>query len=119
MADYSMYRGDTWELDGTVTAAAGGAQNLTGCKLWFTAKRSRSDADVSAVFQLSSPSGGIAIVSAAAGTFRITVSPPHTSGLTAKAVLYYDLQLEDASGNVYTLDSGTLTVNLDVTVTTD
>lgn len=119
MADYTMFRGDTLIFDGTATTAAGAAQDLTGCTLWMTAKYAKTDADSAAVFQLSSGAlGGIAIGAGTGGTFTVTVAPSKTSGLTAKKTLYYDVQLEDAMGNFYTVDSGTITVDLDVTVTT-
>jgi hypothetical protein len=116
MASLTMYRGDTLILDCAVTAAGGGAQDLTGCTLTMTAKRSKNDADSAAVFQLTSPSGGIVIDSPASlGTGVITVSPSDTADLTRDTKLVYDVQIEDGSGNIYTSETGTLNVTLDVT----
>lgn len=118
MSDFTMYRGDTVIFSGTATAAAGGAQDLTGCTLRFVAKKSKRDTDGNAIISLSSPSSGVAIVSAAGGTYTVTIPPSSTSSLTKPEYLFYNLQLTDGTGRVYTVDTGTITVNMDVAVTT-
>lgn len=112
-------RGDDVVLKHTVTDANGAAQDLTGCTLWLTGKRNRSDADAVAVFQLDSNGHGIAIQSpASAGIAISTIPKTATEGLTKTTRVYWDLQLKDAAGNVSTVDSGSFTIDLDVTVKT-
>jgi len=115
MTDFSIFRGDTVSLDVTVTAS-GSAYNLTGCSMWFTAKQRYSDLDAAAVFQKSTGSG-ITITSPTFGQATVVISPSDTSGLSnVKQLLLYDLQVKDASGNIYTVASGNLVVYPEVTL---
>jgi hypothetical protein len=117
MAELSMYRGDTVTFDAVATTAAGAVQSLTGCSIWFTAKKAKGDADAAAICQLTIGSG-ITIVSAAGGTFTVVIPKTATEGLTRDTTLYYDVQVVDATGLVYTCDSGTIAVTTDVTIGT-
>lgn len=113
--DLSMRRGDTLRIDHTVTQG-GAALNLTGKTLRFTAKRSHADGDAAAVFTKMIGSG-ITVTNAVGGLASTTISPADTSGLPALAqLLVWDLQLVDGS-NVYTVETGTLLVSPDVSVT--
>lgn len=110
-----IVRGDTTFLDLTVTLA-GVAQNITGWDLWFTAKHRVGDPDNQAVIQKRLSTGGISVVSAAAGTAFVALLPGDTSSLPATTVkLFADVQGKDGAGNIYTLQRGTLTVLADVT----
>ncbi len=111
-------RGDTNTYTGTVTDSTGAVVNLTGCTLRFTAKLNRTDADNATGAIKKYTGSGITHVNAAAGTYRITLSPSDTSALTAATLYFWDLQLTDGSGAVFTCDKGTLTITLDVGVTT-
>lgn len=115
--DVTMYRGDTRLLDFVITRA-GVVVDLTNATVWFTAKRSLTDADVDAVFQLYSPSNGVQITGATYGEVRVTIPPSATDALTKSEALYWDLQVKEANGNISTTASGTLLVKLDVTRTT-
>lgn len=113
-----MVRGDTYQFDIAVTNN-GTAVDLTGMTIRFTAKRNVRDADVSAVIALSTATTGISVLSATAGTARITIPSSATTGLAAhKVELPYDIQLVDSSSNVFTVTRGVLTIVPDVTVTT-
>jgi hypothetical protein len=114
MADYNMFRGDTLVFDGVAEESGGDPQDLTGCTLWMTAKNQKSDLDADAVIAVESGSG-IEVVSAAAGTFTVTIAATLTADLTKRSLLHYDVQLKDATGQIYTVDSGTITVELDIT----
>ncbi len=120
MAEYEMWRGDTFELDLVVTRQDPVTKlyrpvNLAGAKLWITAKFNLEDTDDNAVFQASTTSGGIVITDAAAGKASIAVPATATIALTAdESRLFYDIQL-DSAGRIYTLERGTLIVNADVT----
>lgn len=113
MADFTIYRGDTVSLNITITAS-GEAYNLTGKSMWFTAKTSYAVADPG-TFQ-KTIGNGITIVSAANGRATIVISPSDTNSLgNSKTALVYDVQVKDASGNIYTVASGNLIVVPDVT----
>lgn len=111
-------RGDTNTYTGTVLDSSDAAVNLTGCTLRFTAKLARSDADDATGVITKTTGSGITHVNAAAGTYRITLDPEDTDALTAATLYWWDLQLTDGSGGVFTVGSGTLTMTTDVGVTT-
>lgn len=93
--------------------------NLTGALIWFTAKNKFADADASAVFQRTIANGGITVTNAIQGRFTVSIVPANTSSLGNTAVvLVYDLQVKISTGAIYTLDSGTLVVSPDVTLST-
>lgn len=118
MIDLEMVRGDKRDFSITVTQD-GGALNLDGRTLWFTAKRKYSDPDARAIFQKSSadPPGGITITSAAEGKAEMTVEAKDTSGLSVyeRTVLVCDLQVVDTSGNPCTPAWGQFAVLPEVT----
>lgn len=106
-------RGDTLRLEITVTKNAV-PLNLTGAKFWMTAKNSVFDADPG-VFQLTStPAAGITITNPSAGTAEAVVSAAQTSLVAQQnggVSLVYDIKLKDSTGDVTTLESGTLKIN--------
>jgi len=111
-----MTHGDDETFDVVVTnEKTGAAMPITGCSFWFTAKSALTDADPG-VFQLKSPSDGVAIVDEPSGTLTVTVPRAATAGLPyEQTVLEYDFQMKDASANVKTVTRGTLTIDPDVT----
>ncbi len=111
-----LIRGDTASYAGVATLN-GGAYNLTGASLRFTAKRSTTDADSAAV--LSKTIGaGIVVTDAAAGKYRIDFAPGDTSGMIEPiAPLVFDVQLRTAAAEVYTLLTGYIWVVPDVSRT--
>lgn len=112
-----MRRGDTYTFSLAVTQA-GSAFNLTGGSVRMTAKWAYTDADVAAVFTRTIGSG-ISIVSASGGLTTVTIAPANTSSLPGNLVnLVYDIQVTDASDNIYTIVDGILTVLPDVSITT-
>lgn len=112
-----MYRGDTVTLN-IVVSASGAVFPLTGCQMWFTAKWTYADPDISAIFQKIIGSG-ITITNPILGMATVVISPTDTSGLPpSKILLVWDCQVEDASGNVFTVASGNLIITPDVTITT-
>lgn len=114
--DSALIRGDSNIFTVTVTDQDGAAMNLTGAKLFFTAKYSRSDTDAEAIFQKSSPSNGIEITSAAGGLATVTITTMDTYNLTENIAAYYDLQVKDSSGRVFTATRGRLEILMDATV---
>lgn len=113
----TMKRGTTKSLVMTIKEN-GAAINVTGYTFWFTAKYNYEDADSAKVFQKTVGSG-ITLTTPASGIITVKLSPTDTSGLPAHTTrLYYDLKMKDGSSNVYSILSGELVVEPDVTNTT-
>lgn len=117
-----MKRGDTLVINDIqvkqdVPGAPAGSpqipQNITGWSFWFTLKYYYSDPDLAAVAQLtSSPPTGVTITDAVNGKLLITMQPIVTRSFPDQPTkLVYDVKGKDATGNITTVDSGTLTVN--------
>jgi len=118
MRNVEMYRGDTPDIDVTVTKD-GVAVNLTGGTLRFSVKWRTQDADVDVIFVRTSPAGGIVFTDAVNGKARISLAAANTSGLPGRRVdLFYDLQLTDSAGKIFTVLAGMFIVKPDVSVTT-
>lgn len=116
MTNLTVYSGNTIVLIHTITNAAGTAQDLTGCTLFSTLKYQRTDADGAALASINSPSSGIVISSpASAGFATSTYAASVTASFTSNTRLEWDLKLKDATGAVYTVDSGQINVILEVT----
>lgn len=90
--------------------------NLTGCEVFFTVNansNNTADNDTSAVIaaktlSFSTPTNGLA-------TIQLTNAMTQD---IAPGTYYYDVQLKDASGNIYSLAQNTFTVIADVTRST-
>jgi len=119
MADLEMYRGDSAVFRGTVTQVdEQEVVDLTGGKIYFTAKYSASDVDVNALIAIDSAGAYIDIDDPTTGVYLINLKPGHTTGVTlvsGRASLVYDVQFKDSASDVYTIDTGTLTILQDIT----
>jgi hypothetical protein len=112
-----MYRDRTFTFSLAVTQN-GVAFNLTGASIRMTAKWQYSDPDASAVFALT-VGAGITVTNAAGGLATVTIAANKTASLPANLVpLVYDIQVTDASSNVWTVADGTLYVQPNVSITT-
>jgi hypothetical protein len=112
MSELTMVRGDSFSFDGAPAERNGVPINLTGAQLKFTLRRTNDPIDLRpAVVQKDTVGGGVAVVSAPAGTYRVTLLPADTQGLTYSVTLYYDVELTESGGTVTTVDSGTLYVD--------
>jgi hypothetical protein len=110
-------RGDTgrWNLTFSV--------NLTGAKIWFTAKRVYTDADDAALIALSTTTSGITITDAPNGLATLVIPPASTASLTTPPppqplTLDYDIQVKESDGTVTTVQQGKLNIRGDVTNST-
>lgn len=124
MSKLQIRRGDTAVIRVAVTrrdpdTGLVTAVNLTGAKMWFTAKRAFKDADAGAVIQKGTTNttlSGIEITNAALGFAEVTVDPDDTVDLAADTTwLYYDVQLKETDDRLSTVQSGPLVVSADVT----
>lgn len=110
-------RGDNALFSMNIVNYVGDALDITGAEIWFTAKYGPNDADEDAVFQ-KTIGNGIDIVDAPLGEINIVLDPEDTDSLLDTNKLRFDVQIKDASDKVYTIESGTLIVDYDVTRTT-
>lgn len=116
-ANFTVYRGDNNDLDLAVTKS-GNPVNLTGATLRFTAKLDKADPDADAVIaKVSTDSSQIEITDAVNGLATVHILPADTFDLEDVSVLFYDAQVVDGTGAVYTLAEGKIKVILDVTRT--
>jgi hypothetical protein len=90
-----------------VARREGIAVDLTGAVLWFTAKRSARDPDSSAVLAKDTVGGGVAVVDAVAGSFRVVLSEADTGGVPVGRYAY-SIKLLEADGTTTTIERGVL-----------
>lgn len=117
MSNLTMKRGDsaTWEF--TVTQADRvTVQDLTGASARFTAKSRISDDDVDAVLA-KTVGDGVTLTDENNGVLEVHLLPADTDGLTPPVILHWDLQITDAANDVWTVDSGLLTIAADISRT--
>lgn len=93
-------------------------QNLTGWSAWFTAKEHYAIQDSAASIRLGTalPLTGVVITSAIEGKIQVTVPPTATVLFPdTSQTLICDLQVKSATGRIFTVLVGTLTVLPDIT----
>lgn len=116
LVNLSTVRGDTTQWDVTVVKNLVPV-DLTGAKIWMTGLRNRSGVQV---FQRTSDASQGIVIDADQvnnrGLARIKLVPDSTSGLASElTVLYYDIQVKTATGDIWTVNYGDLTVTPDAT----
>ena len=93
--------------------------DITGLKIWFTAKNKQTDSDVNAVIRKGSPGttlNGVTIVDGPAGKADVELLPADTSALPGMTWLYFDVQILEGV-RVTTVNSGVAAVVSDTTKT--
>ncbi len=112
----TMDRGDhkTWEFTVTLDEVA---LDITDAVFRFMAKTNVNDDDNIAVVTATTANGKCAITVALTGKMEVRLAPTDTSAIAATKRLYYDLQMEQAGGQVRTVARGLLTVEADVSIT--
>jgi|SRR6478609_8294558 len=116
-ANISIYHGDTYEETWTLKQADGVTPyNLSGAKVWMTVKTAYSVADPGSL-QISSPASGIVFTDIPNGVINMTITAAQSAALAVQTYVY-DIQIKDVAGKIFTLTSGTFTVNPEVTITT-
>lgn len=116
VTDLSMFRGDSARWRCAITDADDVELDLDGVAIRFTAKRATSDDDDDAVI-VATLADGIVVTDESGGVCEVRLTPEHTADLTADTALLWDIQIQDAFGDVWTVANGALTIALDVGVT--
>lgn len=102
---FKPYQGDTVPIRVAVTLN-NAVYNLTGCKMFFTAKLDNAQDDEDALVKLDSVSGAITYPDAPNGIAVITLTPAHTNLCPVDVPLYCDVQVVDAANQVFTVATG-------------
>lgn len=112
-SDFTMYAGDTKNIEITVTDESNVAVNLTDAEIFW--QMARVIGAVPSV--LSKEIGaGLTVVDAVTGRFDILLDPSDTEGLSG--VYHHEVRMIDGDGKVSTILQGTVTlssVQIDVT----
>lgn len=113
----TIIRGDTSVFDLTLVGTDGVTPvNLTGSQIYFSAKWSLTEPSGAPAISASTLTGGIAIITPAAGIITVTLIPALTNTLTNdKIELFYDLRQSKSSTEAYTALRGILTILPSVT----
>lgn len=106
----SIIRRDDVELDFTFTDINGDPVNLTGCTVFFTVKRRRTDVDADALITeeetvFSAPATGVA-----------TLTLDRTQTDIPAGLYHFDVQLRDSANKISSSTVGTLRVTEDITI---
>lgn len=112
--DLALVRGDTNIFTATITLN-GAPLDVSGYDIWCTAKYSKDDTDLQALFQVTKAAGAITVGGASNNVATITVAASLTSPLTADVKVFYDVQIRSAGGQVSTVAEGTMRISKDVT----
>lgn len=120
----TLKKGDTHHLEVIVTRKDENdvevPVNLTGSKLWFTAKNKVTDLDTSAVIRKGTANTtltGVDITDAPNGEALITLVPADTAIGNGTVFLHWDLQLKETDDTVTTINAGRLALSDQVTLT--
>ena len=116
MADITITQGDDEVQSWVIYDDSGDPLDITGGKLWFTVKTNYIQTDPGEL-QLTSPSSGLVLTSAADGEVTMTITNTQSAALTAQTYVY-DIQFKDVNGKITTLETGTLEVKPQVTTST-
>lgn len=105
-------RGDTETITATAVNANGDDYSLVGLTVWFYAKSAFDIADGSGEIELVTGGSGVTV---SGNVATATIAPTDTSGLpNRRTPLYYEWQVKDGVGAIYTLASGWLIVEPDI-----
>lgn len=110
----ALIRGDTNVFDATVTLDSV-PLNISAYDIWCTAKYSKDDLDINALFQVTKAAGAIVVTGADNNIARITVAANLTTALTSDVRVFYDVQIKSASGQITTVADGSMVISKDVT----
>jgi len=105
-----IVRGDTVTYTLNFVNSDDSPKNLTNCEVFFTVKKYLSDSDDNAIIKkdfsnFNNPASGIAIL-------ELT----HTETNVEAGEYYFDMQLKNSDGKIYTIMNGIYNIIQDVTL---
>lgn len=114
-----IVRGNNKNFNVTVITQDGSPVDITGGTVRMTVKWAPTDADVSAIFALSSSTSGITLTDPTNGVFTVNIPASATSTVPYRLTkLVYDIQLTTSGSEVFTILRGFFTVVPNITRTT-
>lgn len=122
--NFALSRGDGAFFTLTVTfAPSAPSADLNTYAIWMTAKKSYTDLDAAAVFQLTKAAGDITVDGSNHAVAHIALPGSATAPLPClpplnRAILFYDVQIRGADLIPYTVARGQITVVADATLNT-
>lgn len=109
-----LIRGDTNVFTTTITLN-GAPLDVSTYDIWCTAKYSKDDSDLDALFQVTKAAGAISVGGAGNNVATITIAANLTSALTQDVSVFYDVQIKSAGGQITTVADGAMLISRDVT----
>lgn len=114
MADILHARGDTFSRALVFLDYAGLPYDLTDCTVYWMSKLDDDDPDEDAIQDYSSASEITINEDPTTGLAELLGPPEDTDEQAIGVILYYAVQLVDASGGVWTTESGTIEITSDI-----
>ena len=113
--NFSMYRGDTRNLNFTARDDSNNLVDITGATLRWAAKHAVNSTGA-AVISKATGGSGITITDGPNGAYTVALLPADTSGLSIEKQiqLVHEVEITDASSNVDTISVGTATILRDI-----
>lgn len=107
-----MVAGNTYAIDLTVVDNAGAAVDISGAAFWLTLKlaQTQSDEQAELQYQVTAPANATSV----SGVLKLKVPAATTAPVDAGSY-YVDVQMKDASDDVFTVAGGTIPVMSRVT----
>jgi hypothetical protein len=109
-----LFRGDSATLTVTVTRL-GVIEDLTGAKVYFTAKADLADLDDDALMAYDTVAGGVTVSAPLTGVAVVTMSAADTALCPVDTPIFADVQVKTAAGEIFTAAFGQLIFRADVT----
>lgn len=112
----ALVRGDTNIFTATITINQV-ALDVSAYDIWCTAKYSKDDLDINALFQVTKAAGAITVGGASNNVATVTIAAALTIALTADVKVFYDVQIKapGGTGQITTVAEGTMLISKDVT----
>ncbi len=114
----TIFRGDSlvYDVPQVKDRVTGVPIDLTGGRMWFTAKKNYIDPDSLAPMRGDTVGGEVVFTNPTNGQARVTIGPTATLLFPdGDVLLVFDVQFKSVAGIVTTVDAGTIRVRPDVT----
>lgn len=113
MSNLNLIRRDDVDLDITFTDKDGEPINLTGCTVYFTMKKKKTDLDDDAIIAVEVTAHS----DPTAGETRVSLTNVQTD--VTPRYYFYDVQIKDTDDKIISSSVGQIRILQDVTIRTD